>query len=322
MKTAIKAPAFLKKAYRASSPEHVRLRKTIDFLDSRTFSLEETQSFISGRISAGGSTLIARPGGTESEALDQFLRNRVRSSSVSVLRPYSRFLRSRALANSGIIARTDVEFDEFAMEYLKSTLAASLLAYGAFAPGALGLVLARERTGEKNTNFLNLEPLEALSSGIRPWTDSLAGKKVLLVHPFVNSIRAQHEKIQSAKVEWFLPAFELIVVSPPRTVTTTSAEATTWLTELKRVEEEIEMHDFDVAILGAGSYGLPLAHFVARQNRVAIHLGGTTQLLFGISGKRWANHPWTTDHFRDTWVSPMQRDLFPGVTGIEGGSYH
>ena len=44
---------------------------------------------------------------------------------------------------------------------------------------------------------------------------------------------------------------------------------------------------FDVAIIGCGAYGMPLAAMLKQAGKQAIHLGGATQLLFGIKGKRW-----------------------------------
>ena len=49
--------------------------------------------------------------------------------------------------------------------------------------------------------------------------------------------------------------------------------------------------DFDVAIIGCGAYGFPLAAHAKKLGKIGIHLGGVTQLLFGIKGSRWEN--WT-----------------------------
>ena len=45
--------------------------------------------------------------------------------------------------------------------------------------------------------------------------------------------------------------------------------------------------EFDVAIIGCGAYGFPLANEIKKMGKVAIHLAGATQLMFGIVGKRW-----------------------------------
>jgi hypothetical protein len=78
---------------------------------------------------------------------------------------------------------------------------------------------------------------------------------------------------------------------------------------------------FDVAIIGAGSYGLPLAAAVKRMGLQAVHLGGATQLLFGIRGRRWDDLPAFQQLFTDAWVHPDEGTRPPRWREIEGGSY-
>jgi hypothetical protein len=61
------------------------------------------------------------------------------------------------------------------------------------------------------------------------------------------------------------------------------------------MENQISKIDFDICIVGAGAYGLPLAAHVKRMGKQAIHIAGGTQLLFGILGTRW------TEMYEDTW---------------------
>ena len=42
--------------------------------------------------------------------------------------------------------------------------------------------------------------------------------------------------------------------------------------------------DFDVALIGCGAYGFPLAAKLKTAGKQAIHLGGVLQALFGIKG--------------------------------------
>ena len=44
--------------------------------------------------------------------------------------------------------------------------------------------------------------------------------------------------------------------------------------------EECKQIDFDVAIIGCGDYGLPLAEKLKSHGKQVIHLGGATQLMF------------------------------------------
>jgi len=56
------------------------------------------------------------------------------------------------------------------------------------------------------------------------------------------------------------------------------------------MKNEISEIDFDVAIIGAGAYGLPLASYIKEMGRQAIHMGGSTQMVdvgkFFLTSKR------------------------------------
>ena len=45
------------------------------------------------------------------------------------------------------------------------------------------------------------------------------------------------------------------------------------------MEDGIAEIDFEVALIGCGAYGLPLAAHVKRLGKKAVHLGGATQNL-------------------------------------------
>jgi hypothetical protein len=52
-----------------------------------------------------------------------------------------------------------------------------------------------------------------------------------------------------------------------------------------------------------------------------IVLGGATQVLFGIKGKRWATHNVISAFWNDAWVWPSDSETPKGSAGIEGGCY-
>jgi acyl-CoA synthetase (AMP-forming)/AMP-acid ligase II len=56
---------------------------------------------------------------------------------------------------------------------------------------------------------------------------------------------------------------------------------------LAAIKAEIAKHQFDFAVVGAGAYSLLLLKFIKDMGVPCVHLGGQTQLLFGIRGKRW-----------------------------------
>ncbi len=84
---------------------------------------------------------------------------------------------------------------------------------------------------------------------------------------------------------------------------------------------EATSFEFDIAIIGCGSYGLPLAAKLKRHGKQAIHLGGATQVLFGIKGKRWAENPVFRKLFNDYWVYPSLDEIPITAKRIDNACY-
>jgi hypothetical protein len=93
-----------------------------------------------------------------------------------------------------------------------------------------------------------------------------------------------------------------------------------WCT-LKKMENDISMLDFDIAIIGCGAYGMPLAAFVKSMGKQAIHLAGWTQVLFGIIGTRWLNNPRVSSMMNPYWIHPSNKNIPSEAKRIENGAY-
>ena len=50
------------------------------------------------------------------------------------------------------------------------------------------------------------------------------------------------------------------------------------------MKSQMDQTDYDIALIGCGAYGFPLAAHAKRMGKQAIHMGGSLQLLFGIRG--------------------------------------
>lgn len=158
----------------------------------------------------------------------------------------------------------------------------------------------------------------------RPWSAALEGKKVLAVYPFADTIRAQYGK----RKELFrrpdvLPEFELKTYRTLSSFAGNKIPYPSWFAALDRMKSDISKIDFDVALIGCGAYGFNLGCFIKRDlGKVAVHLGGVTQLLFGIKGRRWDTHGrYSQDLYTDSWVRPFASDTVANATSIEGGCY-
>ena len=172
-------------------------------------------------------------------------------------------------------------------------------------------------------NLFYLEPWMCLDA---PWSRALKGKRVLIIHPFENSIREQYKKREQIfPGTEVLPEFELLTLKAVQTVAGNKDERfSTWFEALEWMKNEALRMDFDIAIIGCGAYGFPLAAKLKEAGKQAIHLGGATQLLFGIKGKRWDEVPhfkYVRDLYNDSWCYPKHVDKINGAEKTEGGSY-
>ena len=82
--------------------------------------------------------------------------------------------------------------------------------------------------------------------------------------------------------------------------------------------------DFDIAIIGCGAYGFPLAAKLKEAGKQAFHLGGATQIMFGIKGKRWVenqNFAYVQSFFNDSWVYPSDLDIPKNANEVEDACY-
>lgn len=157
----------------------------------------------------------------------------------------------------------------------------------------------------------------------KPWSAALERKKVLIVHPFIESIAGQ---LQRREQIWpgkdVLPRFQS--VSYVKAVQSNAGAKTgfaDWFEALESMKCEISQAEFDIAIIGAGAYGLPLAEYVKSLGKQAVQMSGATQILFGIKGKRWDEHPVISKFYNDAWVRPLQNETPPEIKKVEGGSY-
>ena len=320
MKHSWKAPPKLQALSYRVLPSRRRVIYLLDYLSERALNLAETQEYISRKLLGNEPFLVGRPGGTESEGLYFFLHNRLATRRPR-RKPYSAWFRQFSTIQAGVTHHNDIDLDVFSQSYLQSVLDSDLLAYGQFAPGALGVMRTLSDMGRPITQFDSLEPWLAMENNIRPWTLALEGKKVLVIHPFVESIAHQYSnRKRISGVKEFLPNFSLNLIAPPVTHAGEKSDKT-WKENLQELIDRVVNEDFDVALIGAGAYGLPIGQAIKDNGRQALHLGGITQLLFGVTGNRWVSHIQLGKYVDDTWIRPSDKERPHGHTSVEGGAY-
>jgi hypothetical protein len=143
----------------------------------------------------------------------------------------------------------------------------------------------------------------------------------LVIHPFVESIKKQYARRDKLFANQdILPAFELETIQAVQSIAGNDCGYTTWFDALEAMKNEIVRKQFDIAILGCGAYGFPLAAFIKEQGKRAVHMGGATQILFGIKGGRW-DASTVSRLYNEYWIRPGASEVPTGIHKVENGCY-
>jgi hypothetical protein len=155
------------------------------------------------------------------------------------------------------------------------------------------------------------------------------GKRLLLLAPFADLLRQRatrdiFEAVWSnIRKPWFHPASVQAIEFPYGYDNGAYAPFPTVIDLFEDVAQRIDRHEFDVALIGAGALGIPLASHIKRSGRVAISLGGHLQVLFGVMGQRWRdNATFVRKYLNDNWIDMPERYHPPAKERLtDGGSY-
>ena len=252
--------------------------------------------------------LASRIGWTEASCIGTFLKNGRKPDAV---------LQERIWRYSGVYPATAAQFEAFVETYLQALGEVDLLGT-LCSPFEKQLV---ETFGKKPilTELSSLEPYFCPE----PWSQHLAGLRVLVIHPFVDSIRSQYE---NRRRELFvnpkvLPEFTLVLVRAPQTIAGNAGELPSWTDALNRMKDQVSREEFDAAIVGCGAYGLPIGAFVRGLGKPCIHIGGATQILFGVTGTRWRESATSRALETPAWSSPLESERPPNWRKVEDGCY-
>ncbi|MBW8332458.1 MAG: hypothetical protein K0M40_10595 [Prolixibacteraceae bacterium] len=180
------------------------------------------------------------------------------------------------------------------------------------------IYLQNELRQAKRIRLRDLEPYYHEN----PWSEALKNKKVLVIHPFEKSIINQFQHRESLfENKIILPEFGLQTIKSVQSVLNIKPEFDNWFLALESMKNQINSIDFDIALIGCGAYGFPLAAHVKRKGKKSVLLGGSLQILFGIKGKRWDEHPQISKLYNDYWTRPDLDEKPVNSRELDGGSY-
>ena len=221
--------------------------------------------------------------------------------------------------NSGIFPKDPKTMAIFTDEYISALKKADMNAYW-------GQLVLEEYIGKKlfsstckQHTMRALEPFQYDD----PWTGALEGKKVLVVHPFADLIQYQYtirEQLFSNKK--ILPLYELYTIQAVQSSgETIPTQYNSWMDALDSMAEKCLAIDFDIALLGCGSYAVPLGARLKDCGKKAIVLGGMLQLLYGIKGERWErSRPDIVALYNEAWIRAGEQYKIKGTEKMADGA--
>ena len=140
------------------------------------------------------------------------------------------------------------------------------------------------------------------------WIRELKGKRVLIINNFTESIEYQwnRKSLLVKSKEYELPDFELLLY---RTYVTQVGERpggfTNFFQVLEKMKSDISKIEFDIALIGAGAYGFPLAVEVKKMGKIAMETCSHTPIFFGIYGERDLKYG-CEKYMTDAWIRPLE----------------
>ena len=272
---------------------------------------------IARAIQAKRPAAVGKLGSTELQCLRAYLRCKKSKECVRK----TAFYRRRLLEHSGVYPDDYETFSKWGDYWVQEVLP-GMTHVGVWFNFNESLIVRRYARNASVFDSYGLEPYIFPE----PWSAQLAGKTVVVVSPFTESIQRQYalrDRIWRLKPR-VLPDFELHTVRSPTYPHMVKPTFPGWFEALEDMKRQVGDVQFDALLVGAGAYSLPLCVYAQSLGKVGIHLGGNTQLMFGILGRRWLVPNSSIDHrhFNDSWTYPLAEETPPGSDNWEEGHHY
>lgn len=220
--------------------------------------------------------------------------------------------------NAGFFPKNPALLKKFRNTYNEASKEIDILGIWIYKYAGISHWRRKKRLIKTLPNLNHLIELHSLNPYDNNWFTVLENKRILVVHPFKKSIEKQYEKREKIGLLPQLKSLEIIQavqtiaeVNDPR--------FQNWFEALDYMKKEISTKEYDICLIGCGAYGLPLAAYVKKMNKQAIHVGGALQLLFGIKGRRWEVE--YGYQFDKNWIYPLEEDKPIGAEKVENACY-
>ena len=286
---------------------------------SGNLTLGESQAWIAAALERGNPCAIGKVGTCEllaEEYLDRWIQLPW-PANASWKRPARRLY-----SNAGVFpVRRDI-YLRWASVYRSAVRQLDFVAQwqpeGSFLDAYEQAFLDRDLPGIARGDFYALEP------GGAPWLQPMAKLRWLVITPFTETMRGQLPKLSLLNIFTGVTPADLARVadtcrflSCPQLPYMVTPRHRDWFHGLEEMQASISQAEFDIAIVGAVAWSLPLVAHAKQMGKMAMHLGGTLNLLFGIKGGRFEHRGLYNEH----WIRPLESERPANFKLLENGAY-
>jgi len=149
--------------------------------------------------------------------------------------------------------------------------------------------------------------------------------RLLVVTSFPLSVRRQLPSLRSIHPTMDLSGLSIRVLGAPQAYSWNKEGQlhADWVQSLNSLEESPEWDPAinQVALLGCGAFGMPLAAHAQSRGMASIYVGGRAPTLFGVVGKHDRALPQVRARMNAFWISPIAEETPRGKEAVEGGVY-
>ena len=280
-----------------------------DYKNKKIYQPDESQKIIMDILNSDSSCMIGRFGQTEFSALYYYLKYGKLKKNRDGLK-----IMNSIRINAGFFPSNPESVCLFAKELVEASKLAD----------AMCIIRCKGEADFLRTYCPDAPLIEAAGLASmnykNPWTQSLKGKKILVIHPYSSSIIEQYKKRNKLfDNPDILPQFKLQTIRAIQSSAGNDLNIpfSSWFEVLEYLKKEIDKIDFDIAVIGAGSYGMSLASYCKKLGKKAIYMGSDLQMLFGIYGKRWEESSLINEH----WIRPSSAETPKNYKQVEDGCY-
>ncbi len=289
----------------------------------------EGSSLLAKYIKEGKVFCAGKLGTSELDVLWWYITHRSSDEKLS----YPAITRRHICANAGIFPPTDESIDMWANSMITTILPGMdiCVEWNPCMPLQESSILNSYSPESARIPLRSLEPYY-MEDPAHIWTHALPEKTTLaVITPFFESVPIQWEKrnaVWKDRVIWNSapPVLQTIQCGYNPLFTKNSGWPTAvreggWKTAVRYIVDKVIYSGAKYAIVGAGALSIPIIYELKIRGVTAIHLGGATQILFGIKGSRWTNHSVISTFFNSAWINPSKSEIPDHAHVIEGACY-